>query len=226
MATLFIRNPKTAGSTISTRLKALGAWEAGYGSSFDVTAVQERLDAGEHCMVLPGGGKWRLVRRLGMRRLREHHIVSAMRNPYARVISGWAHCVKKGWLPEDSTPMQALRVSPNQQPHIWHHVGWQQTSVLYDGGRPFPDRVLAFEWLQHDFDQLCEHLGYPQKQLAVLNASPHRPWRDYYEQYPRLRRLVEVRLANDIRRLPYQFELDGPTGRFPGDKTECPRDCT
>ena len=226
MTTLFIRNPKTAGSSIVTRLKDHGAWEAGYGKSFRLADVKKRL-GNEHCIILPGGMRHHITKRLGLEALAACWVVSAMRNPYARVISGWAHCIKKGWLAASSTPREAMKITAARHPHIWHHVGRQQWRSMCQGpGKPIVDQVLVFEWLQHDFDLLCDHLGYERSTLPTLNQSEHKPWRSYYTDDPGLRKLVENKMREDFKLLPYRWDLDGPTGRIRGANTPCPKDCT
>lgn len=216
MSVLLIRNPKTAGTSVVSMLQKHGAWATV--RKFRMREFQERLGK-EACIIIPAHVAQITCKVVGPSLWKNHYPVSMMRHPFSRVISSWAFAIRKGWIDKDAEPMRILdidyRGKPNGQ-HVRHHIRLQSES-LFLRDRLIPKFVIAYEHLQQHFDELCRKLGYPQTELPRYNASKHGPWRRYYEEFPELRPLVEARMSEDLRRLPYKFELDDPTGRLPGE---------
>lgn len=61
-----------------------------------------------------------------------------------------------------------------------------QTGLLMDeAGRLGMDFLGRYETLQDSFREACQRIGIPEQQLAVVNATAHRPWEDCYDDEAR-----------------------------------------
>ena len=77
-----------------------------------------------------------------------------------------------------------------------------QAGLLMDeDGRIGMDFIGRYEHLQDSFVEVCRRIGIPEQRLAVVNATPHRPWEDYYDD--ELRRLVTRFYRRDFEMLGY-----------------------
>ena len=84
-----------------------------------------------------------------------------------------------------------------------------QAGLLADeGGRIGVDFVGRYEDLQESFAQLCRRIGIPVQPLPVVNAVPHRPYREYYDD--ELRRLVTGFYRRDFELLGYRLANGEP----------------
>lgn len=128
---------------------------------------------------------------------------ACVRNPWERVLSHYfsPHRGTVEWSPEDF-----LAFIPRVQP-MRHYVG-------LPGDEPptlavavaHLQRVLRFERLQDDFDDVCAALGLPRRTLAQRNRSAPeggRAWRDHYDT--RSRALVESRFGEEAALFGYRF---------------------
>ncbi len=77
-----------------------------------------------------------------------------------------------------------------------------QTGLLMDeAGRLGMDFLGRYETLQDSFREACRRIGIPEQQLAVVNATAHRPWEDCYDD--ELRRLATGFYRRDFEMLDY-----------------------
>jgi hypothetical protein len=127
-------------------------------------------------------------------------IVSAVRNPFDRAISGWRYLPALRSLPL----ADALR-NPPAEGHDFRHFTRTQSATLVDrGGRLVPDVLLRYETLQQDYAALCQRIGRTAAVLPVVNASERRrDYRSYYDDESRA--LAEALFREDINRFGYQF---------------------
>lgn len=87
-----------------------------------------------------------------------------------------------------------------------------QTGLLMDeAGRLGMDFLGRYETLQDSFREACGRIGIPEQQLAVVNATAHRPWEDCYDD--EARRLATGFYRRDFEMLDYPPAI-GP--REPG----------
>ena len=77
-----------------------------------------------------------------------------------------------------------------------------QADLLVDeGGRMGMDFIGRYETLHDSFAEACRRIGIPEQRLAVVNATVHRPWEDYYDD--ELCRLVTRFYRRDFEMLDY-----------------------
>lgn len=79
----------------------------------------------------------------------------------------------------------------------------QQAEWCFDDlGQPI-DFVARFESLQADWEKICRTNGLPARELPRINASHHRPYRDYYDN--QTRQIVASRFRRDIELFNFSF---------------------
>ena len=88
--------------------------------------------------------------------------------------------------------------------------------LMDEDGRLGMDFIGRYERLQDSFAEVCRRIGIPEQRLAVVNATDHRPWEDYYDD--ELRRLVTRFYRRDFEMLGYVPAVgpDGLAGRSSG----------
>jgi hypothetical protein len=126
-----------------------------------------------------------------------------VRNPWDRLVSRYSYLLR-------------LKEHPRHE-HVTHFAGfaeyleWEirrgkmhQYDYLTDRhGKLIVDFFGKYENLHADFAKVCERLGL-HAELARLNASPHRDYRQYYT--PATRDRVAREFARDIELFGYDFD--------------------
>lgn len=84
------------------------------------------------------------------------------------------------------------------------HFRPQSRWVTDAAGNLLADFLGCFERLQHDFGRLCRRLGAPATELPKLNASPHRPFRQYYDR--QTRKIVAELWHEDLAAFGYTWQ--------------------
>jgi chondroitin 4-sulfotransferase 11 len=153
-------------------------------------------------------------------RLVDHFRFGFVRNPWARLVSCYAHTIVRtrergrNCLPPFFRNAESFRLDmsfdefaeavvtlPDEQ--IDAHARSQYTFLVDSSGRALADFVGRFENLQEDWKYVCARTGFPFVETPHLNRSNHGPYRDYYS--PRLRDLVSGRYARDLHEWSYDF---------------------
>ena len=80
----------------------------------------------------------------------------------------------------------------------------QKEFVTGDEGEILLHYIGRFEHLQDDFNEVCDRIGIPRKELPHVNQSKHRDYRNYYNK--RTRKMVEDAFAQDIELFGYTFD--------------------
>ena len=144
------------------------------------------------------------------------------RNPYDRYVSVCAmlNARNTGYAGNETAVMKrtlsGLKGAVNAAGFRTLVLARPQTGLLVDeDGRIGMDFIGRYETLQDSFAEVCRCIGIPRQRLAVVNATVHRPWEDYYDD--ELRRLVTRFYRRDFETLGYA-PAAGPgtrTGRSP-----------
>ena len=136
---------------------------------------------------------------------------SFVRNPWDRFVSLYFYCMT------GSTMMQKNK---NAKPvldfksfceivgsgfyignsYVWNTHYQPQTNFI---DLPDIDFVGRFENIQHDFDIVCDKIGFKQKQLPHTNKSKHKHYTKYYDD--ETREIVAEKYAKDIEAFGYEF---------------------
>lgn len=127
-----------------------------------------------------------------------------VRNPYDRFVSYCAFMTRERGTflqaPQEVMEHLLFREPPE------HHILFQpQASVLVDddGRTLLADIVGRVENMQASYDEICERIGIPSRQLERVNSSKRGDYRQYYTTA--LADAVAKRYALDIDLFGYQF---------------------
>lgn len=104
-------------------------------------------------------------------------VLSVVRNPWERLVSGWLHC--EATRP---TPLHELLRHLPSSGMEYRHITRLQRDILHDGsGHLVTDQLMRFETLQADFDRACRSIGKTVATLPRINQTSHLPYRAYFE---------------------------------------------
>ena len=127
-------------------------------------------------------------------------VVSAVRNPWDRFVSGWKYL--------KSTCDLSLRELLSNLPengHDFRHLVRPQSAILVDsGGTPVWNHLLRFETLQDDYDRLSDLIGKPRVTLPRSKKGERDDYRRYYDADTAER--VGALFREDIDRFGYTFD--------------------
>lgn len=136
-----------------------------------------------------------------------------VRNPWDRLVSAFAYLMGGGCNDDDarfrdkhlsqfggdfSAFVRRLPQLIEEAPHFRPQIEW----LCDRDGKILTNFLGRFERLQTDFSVVAEQLNIPGR-LPVLNASVHRPYREYYDD--RTRDIVAAAYRSDIRAFGYEF---------------------
>ena len=155
-----------------------------------------------------------------------------VRNPYDRFVSACAmlNTRNTGYAGNETAVMKrmltGLKGAVNAADFRKLMLVRPQAGLLVDeGGRIGMDFIGRYETLQDSFAEVCRRIGIPGQRLAIVNATVHRPWEDFYDD--ELCRLVTRFYRRDFEMLGYPPAVGpcGPANRsragpFPGVPTE------
>lgn len=137
-------------------------------------------------------------------------LFTVVRNPWDRFVSAWRYLERTRHHPIE----HVLANLPQQdgdrdERHAYRHMTRLQCDLFVDEhGRWVTDRVLRFENLQADFDELCRDLGLEPIPLEHHMRNPSRPQGDHYRRHFRSRESRELFMAGfgrDVEQLGYEF---------------------
>jgi Sulfotransferase family len=127
-------------------------------------------------------------------------VFSVVRNPYDRLISSWQYLSRT-----KDRPLPDALSNPPQEGSAYMHLTRQQIVTLQDeGGGLVTDKIMRFESLQADFDDVCDRLGKRRVTLPKTNASQREVnYRQYFNA--ETRKLAEALFRNDLEAFGYDF---------------------
>ena len=127
-----------------------------------------------------------------------------VRNPFDRFVSYCAF-MSRGKDVMQTQPLNFMKWVVREQKPVDHILYQPQHLLLTDAqGRLDIDIVGRNETMQASYDAICARIGIPSAPLERVNASAHRPWRDYYDR--ELRELVAAEYARDLELFDYGFD--------------------
>ena len=124
---------------------------------------------------------------------------SCTRNPWDRLVSLYYHMstVSKRW-PNDP---KKLKIQFNG---TFEQFVNSTNTVITDYSEL--DYIIRYEYLQRDFDIICDRLNIERMKLPWIDYDTGRPTRDYQSYYHgNLRQIVAEKYAKDIEYFGYKF---------------------
>lgn len=136
-----------------------------------------------------------------VRSFASHFKFAVVRNPWDKFISAWLFCQDTRKLPM----RDVLRHLPPSG-FDYRHVTRLQRETLHDhSGNLVVDKLIRFETLQADFDEVSDLIG---KSRCVLEHRLRNDHRDHYREYfrdPIDRDLFMRWFARDVETFEYEF---------------------
>lgn len=151
---------------------------------------------------------------------------TVVRNPWDKMVSFYHYQVKRGWRLEwgwssnnEPTFIEFIKIidgfTKERQIEIWpekkhyqHKSGTMRMSNqidwLIDSNNTIPlNYICRFEYLQKDFNKVCDDIGFPKTELPYYNKSNHLHYSTYYDD--ETRDIVARRFSKDIEYFGYRF---------------------
>lgn len=171
MKVIWLKTPKTAGSAIQQSLENAGCLYMMKPRKRPITGVfSGRLE--EFRGVFPEF--WE-----------ESYKFAIVRNPYDRFISGWKYLRAT----QDRDLLDVIRNPPDKEPRYgdYTHLTMTQTEHLFRDGELIVDRVLRYENIAEEINDLLAELGLPKVDLPTVNRGRHRQknYIDYFSEEAR-----------------------------------------
>ena len=126
------------------------------------------------------------------------------RNPYDRLVSGWAYGLKRGQLDVPFEYFVRNLETFRSFWAVWHCV-FSQKQHLSVGGVPKADLVCRLEHLDSDLAPLRERIGQRDLTIPHVNRSSHASSREMYTR--ELQNIVFQRFAPDFEYFGYDYDL-------------------
>ena len=127
-------------------------------------------------------------------------VVSAVRNPWDRFVSGWKYLKATRDL-----SLRDLLSSLPESGHDYRHLVRPQSAIRVNSdGTPVWDHLLRIETLQDDYDRLSDRIGKPRTPLPLAKKGERDDYRRYYDVDTAER--VGSLFREDIERFGYAFD--------------------
>lgn len=184
---IFIHIPKTAGSSIAHALQTYSHVPVTFTENGNAELDFKHITAREiHGHI---GELWD-----------EFFSFAVVRNPWERVVSNFFY------LQSINHPM--LKGAKTPREWVISHNIWCYPAAYYITieGAVAVKRVLRYENLQNDFNQLCGHIGIPQVTLTSSNRSAHAHYSTYYDDESC--EIVAEVFKDDIELFGYGFDKE------------------
>ena len=134
-----------------------------------------------------------------------------VRNPWDRFVSAYEY-LKRGGIPYyDRTKTIIIK---KEYPEfkdfvravdVWKHwvFFWHQFDFVSIDGLIAMDFIGRFEYLQSDFDDICDEINYPKVKLPHINKTKHAHYTEYYDDESI--EIITCHYSKDICAFNYQF---------------------
>lgn len=145
--------------------------------------VQKRFPFPEFADIRHGHIGTRQIRPvLGEQTFGEYFKFAFVRNPFDRFVSYCAF-MSRGSNVFEVEPLRYMKYIIRELRPLDHILFQPQHAMLTDEkGRLELDFVGRNETMQASFDEICRRTGMATTTLERVNASSHRPWREYYDR--------------------------------------------
>ncbi|MBD3413397.1 MAG: hypothetical protein GF421_03075 [Candidatus Aminicenantes bacterium] len=228
---IFIHIPKTGGTSVEKSLWTDFSRKNLFGRpNFTQTGVLHHLKA-IHVQQKVGEDifkkyfKYTFVRNPWSRVLSQYFYTIQVRKDFQRMLGISKDSSFKDYVRSlqkvnfNGSPFRFVEIFFNNIPYMKHlsfsklHTHWEKQNkfIIDEHGNQLVDFIGRFENLQEDFNQVCDRLGIPHRQLPHETVGVSRPkgkhYSEYYDQETKC--LVEEIYWEDIERFNYGFETSG-----------------
>jgi chondroitin 4-sulfotransferase 11 len=187
---IFVHIPKTAGTSIENALRDKRVPFEGGSTHFGALYYKKRFPE----------------------KYKKYLKFSIIRNPWARLVSGFFYFKKggngglqdrqKGKLFGSDFKSFVRNINTFNKIEDPHFLLPQWKYIYIDGSLEI-DYLLRFEHIKKDYNSLRQKLGLPLKNLYKTRQTPHKHYTEYYDD--ETRKIVAERYAKDIEYLGYKF---------------------
>ena len=140
----------------------------------------------------------------------EYYKFSSTRNPWDAAVSHYHHDIKLLENHEEELigiPRYDKIKEMDFEQYIRNMMfyGGDVKQFMFYRGKFAMNRVVRFEYIQQDFDEVCNDIGIEPVQLPHTNKTDHDHYTTYYTD--ETKRIVEKAYAADISFFNYKFEI-------------------
>lgn len=160
---------------------------------------------------VPFIGKHRFIRNFPNRALNKCKSFCVVRNPFDKIVSQWLWGYKRIYKIGFLEFLQRVRDKKFFQRHKNYWYAPQIEWIVNDLGEIIIDRILRFENLQAEFDQMCRDWKFPEfKLIPNINSAethlgcPRKPYKQYYNEESA--KIVRELYCEDFKRLNYDSD--------------------
>lgn len=198
---LFIHLPKTGGNSLQAALEKYSDDEivirhASQDGIERFSIRNEKLGVEKHATL----GRYKEV--FGSQVCNQLYTFTVIRNPWDRAMSHYfsPHLANLTW-----DRARFINVV-DTMPTLRQFIGEEGNQVGNDSVEldDFVDKILTFEKLQEDFEDVCARLNLPPLKLPFRNASGKPPYHSHYDD--ELIQIIAARFADEIAFGGYEFE--------------------
>ena len=139
---------------------------------------------------------------------------AVIRNPWDKFISAWRYCANMKVFQSAMSDefknnfdyiLNNLPQSNDVIPHNYKHITLNQYDMLYDkNGICIVDKIIHFENLQSEFDEVCDIIGKPKVKLKKLNTTKRMHYKEYFKTQQHLD-IFYKNFKKDVDNLGYTF---------------------
>ena len=205
---IFVRNPKTASTSIHTSLDEsniqfnLIRLKEAAGKAWDDTLKVNHPDCFQYKRFLP-------------KKYKQYFKFSFVRNPWDRIYSIYIESKNfyfKFYEKESITFEKFLNSISN---HSQQYLDFTNQLINLPTTKPFHkfgnqykftkgcDFIGKFENLQKDFNKICDKIGIPKQKLPHKNKTKHKHYTEYYDE--ETKQIVAEKYRKDIEYFGYEF---------------------
>ncbi len=132
---------------------------------------------------------------------KNYYTFSVIRNPWDRFVSGWKYCNST----KNRSLLDVLQNLPNRcNWHDWLHLTVSQYNMLYSEGKCVVNKLVRFENLQSDFDNICDDISMPRRKLKHLNTTIRKHYKEYFTTQEHLDLFYKL-FEDDIEHFKYIY---------------------
>ena len=198
---IFIHVPKTAGSSIDTRLNGFNDLKSLYKHE-GIPFVKNVTMSREYIQTIPAHISSRELKAVLGQKYDNYFKFAFVRDPWDWKLSTYKYILKNRKHPAHET-YKKFKSFHNYIIATPHRPRQQSDYIYSTDDKPLVDYVGRFEQLQKDFTDICKIIGLHNNKLPHKNKTNHKHYTEYYND--ETKQIVTERYARDIELFGYEF---------------------